>query len=103
MTGTDDTQDIEVPLASQDKLDQLKASLYSDLVSFTDAAAVLNVSKYTVGRYVSAGKLAAVRIANQHFVPASSLEKLIYQLRLDAEQQRRRAAEKRKRPRRNVA
>lgn len=61
---------------------ELRASLYADLLTYDQACEALGgISRYTLSRLVSDGKLDAVVIRNRRFIAHSVLAEYIRELR----------------------
>lgn len=61
---------------------ELRASLYADLLTYDQACEALGgISRYTLSRLVSDGKLAAVSIRNRRFIAHADLAEYIRELR----------------------
>lgn len=69
-------------------VEALRESLYDGLLTIEETASALDVSRYTVSRMISAGKLGGVKIKNQRFVPSEDVQGYIKQLRSEAEVRR---------------
>lgn len=81
------------PVAEEDP-EALRRSVMGDLLAFGQACSALGISRYTLSRWISAGRFAVVQIGTRRYVSRAEIAAYVASLRAEADERRAAAANK---------